>query len=61
MEKLAQFQVRVENFSLEQLYEEKNKCEKSLANMIELDSECLLKLEFILQLIKNKESERSNG
>ena len=56
MENLTQFKLELEKFSLEQLYQEKENCEKSLANMM-FDSSLVARLALIETIIQTKESE----
>ena len=56
MENLTQFKVELEKFSIEQLYQEKEKCERALANMI-FDGSLIAKLTLIDTAIQIKESE----
>jgi hypothetical protein len=56
MENLTQFKLELEKFSLEQLYQEKENCEKSLANMM-FDGTLVARLALIETVIQTKESE----
>lgn len=60
MEDLTQFKTMLANFSLEELYKEKEKCEHELSNMMLTDGSCFLKLDIINTFIAIKE-EKNNG
>ena len=58
MENLAQFKEKLVSFSLDELYQEKEKCEKALANMM-CDGDTMVKLVFIETAINERECEQN--
>lgn len=60
MENLVQFKEKLVSFSLDELYQEKEKCERALANMV-CDGELIDKLIFIESVISERECGKQNG
>lgn len=58
MENLAQFKEKLVSFSLDELYQEKEKCEKALANMV-CNGDLMVKLVFIETAINERECEQN--
>ena len=58
MENLVQFKEKLVSFSLDELYQEKEKCERALANMM-FDEELIVKLTFIESVINERECEHN--